>query len=499
MISKEDIEKKQNFAKVSTNYLSECGIAALRAYGRHVGVSRATAKKKNEIIDDIIAIFCGELEPIERSKRGAPIRDDSFDSTMEETINGYRYAYLFTVKSALPIDPKNDVVDWGVALKENKKRVMYLNEGLDLEENGQRKIHVGQVETLNKVSLLLPLDCSDTDKIVLSADFIRRFNLREGDIVSCYCSKKRDIYVATQILTINEVGADFFQRRDFATLNTMYPFQRIQTYDKKDFCEPEHKFTQWLTPLAKGQRVLVVSAPKVGKTQYLLSLARAIKGLNADIKIYALLAEQSTETISAYHKVLEDENILYTSYEDDADRQVFVANYLLKRAKCQVESGKDVVLFLDSFNTLARAFNNTEESSGGKTLANGLERKTLQYVKKYLSAARQMQEGGSLTIIGSVSLDTGNSEDDTIASELCSIATLKIRLNNEMAFKHIFPALDLCGVKCENEGDLWDEDETRAIDELRKQYADHGDSISTLDLLRNSVNFTQFIEKLKAE
>lgn len=496
MISKEDIEKKENFGKVCANFLGEYGIAALRAYGRHVGVSRATAKKKNEIIDDIIAIFCGELKPIERSKRGAPIRDDSFDPSMEEKLNGYRYAYLFTVKSALPIDPKNDVVDWGVALKENKKRVTYLNEDLDVEEDGRRKIHVGQLETLNKVSLLLPLDCSDTEKVVLSAEFVRRFNLREGDVISCYCSKRRDIYVATQILTIDGVSSDLFQRKDFATMDTIYPFQRIQVYNKTHFYQPEHKFTQWLTPLTKGQRALIVSAPKVGKTQYLISLARAIKELNPDIMMYALLIEQSMETVSAYRKIIGSENMLYTSYDDEADRQVFVATYLLKRAKCQVESGNDVILFVDSFSALAHAFNNTEESEGAKRLPNGLERKTLQYIKKYLGSACQMEEGGSLTIVGSASVGTGNSEDETIVSELGSIATFEMRLNDEMAIKHIFPALDFYGVKCENAGSLLDENEKKAVGAIRERYANGGDPVSTLSLLRDSDDVTQFVEKL---
>lgn len=479
--------KIQDFVDASSAFLDTLGIAALRAYGRHVGVSRATAKKKGEIIEDIIAIFCGDLAPIERSKRGAPIRDDSFDPRILETMNALRFAHLLHVDKALPLDTKNDDLDWGVALKEGRKRPFVLEVNDSQNSEDMQKIRVGQLETLNQVSLLLPLNCIDSgEKIAVSVDFIREFDLQEGDVISCHARKSRDIYVVTSIVQINGIDAEKFRRNRFDAMEVRYPFKRIQVYDPIDFCRTEHKFTQWLAPFGKGQRGLVISSPKAGKTQYLLSLVQAVKALNPDVETYVLLVDQAPETVGAFRKIVGEDNLLYTTYEDEPERQIFVANFLLKRAKCQVESGKDVVVFIDSFNALARAYNDTEESAGGKLLANGLESKTVHYIKKYLGAARQTEGQGSLTILGSVAVGTGNPADETIVSELSSVANLEIRLNDSLAYKRVFPALDVSLVYSKQEENLCTDKETQLNELLRKNFLPTYGSEAVLSVLQQS-------------
>jgi transcription termination factor Rho len=249
-----------------------------------------------------------------------------------------------------------------------------------------------------------------------------------------------------------------------------YPSQPIQVYDGAQFSGVEHKFTQWLTPLGKGTRGLVISSPKAGKTQYLLSLVQAVKSLNPGVETYVLLVDQSLETVGSFRKVVGKDNLLYTTYEDEPDRQIFVANFLMKRAKAQVECGKDVFVFIDSFNALSRAYNDTEESAGGKLLASGLESKTIHYIKKYLGAARQMVEGGSLTILGSVSIGTGNPADEAIKTELSSVANLEICLNEELAYKRIFPALDMKLVYSKQDEHLRTDLAVKVEEGLRKQF-----------------------------
>jgi transcription termination factor Rho len=483
----EDEIKIKDFITASESYLDTLGIAALRAYGRHVGVSRATAKRKNEIIDDIIAIFCGTLQPIERSKRGAPIRDDTFDSIILETMNALRYAHLLHVEGALPFDTQKDTLDWGIALKEARKRpsVWEVQDSASAEDG--KKIRVGQLEVLNGVFVLLPLDCmASKEQILLSAEFIQEFSLQEGDVISCYARKSRDMYVVTCIVQINGIDAENFKRSRFDAMEVCYPFKTLCVYDEKKYNKIEHKFTQWLTPFGMGMRGLVISSPKAGKTQYLLSIAQAVKDLNPSLETYVLLVDQAPETVSAFRKIVGQDRLLYTTYEDDSDRQIFVANFLLKRAKCQVESGKDVVVFIDSFNALARAYNDTEESTGGKTLANGLESKTVHYIKKYLGAARQTDGGGSLTILGSVSIATGNPADETISAELSSIANLEIRLSDSMAYKRIFPALDVAFVQCKQTENLPSANGMRLSEELRKNYLSAFGAEKVLSVLEQS-------------
>ena len=495
------------FALQCREYMDKIALSELRAYGRLVGVSRATAMKKDELIEDIIRIFIGELQPIERSRRGAPVKNDYVDAKLVETINAYRYAYLMDVKDApLVIDESGnpEPIDWETMLRESKKREngkLVVDDVIGEEEmdKGNRRTYVGQLQTLNSVSLLLPLDCTDTEeKIIISVEFIKEYRLAEGDVITCYAKRGRNLRVATTILTINGISAEEFRRVNVENAEVCYPTQRLRVYDKELFRAPEHKFIDWLVPFGKGQRGLIVSAPKSGKTQLLLDIAQAAKVLNQNLETYVLLADQSPETVSAFRKSFTPDQLLYTTYEDDAERQVFVADYLLKRAKSQMESGKDVLLIVDSFNALARAFNETEESSGGKVLVGGMESKTIHYLKKYFGCARCLEKGGSLTILASVSVSTGNPADDLIYSELSSICNLEVRLNDEMARRRVFPALDLSYVQARQE-DFFSQAEKEFDKLIRKEYLAKHSSEDLLDVLEESESREYFRARITAE
>ena len=297
-------------------------------------------------------------------------------------------------------------------------------------------------------------------------------------------------------MKINGIDAETFSRSRFDMMDVCYPFERLQVYEPNKFSKIEHKFTQWLTPLGKGQRGLIISSPKAGKTQYLYSLAQAVKGLNPTVETYVLLVDQAPETVSAFRKLVGDDNLLYTTYDDDPDRQIFVADFLMKRAKCQVESGKDVVVFVDSFNALARAYNDTDESAGGKTFANGLESKTIHYIKKYLGAARQTEKKGSLTILGSVTVGTGNPADEMIATELSTVANLEIRLSDALAYKRVFPALDVALVHCKQEENLRTKEEMLLNQELRKNYLSEHSAEELLSVLEHAQTIDDVLAKI---
>ena len=347
---------------------------------------------------------------------------------------------------------------------------------------------------------MLPLDCTDAeDKIIISIEFIKEYRLAEGDVITCYAKRGNNFHVATTILTINGVIAESFRRVNVETADVCYPTQRLRLYDKENFNATEYKFTDWLIPFGKGQRGLIVSAPKSGKSQLLLRLARAAQTLNENLETYVLLVDQSPEIIGAYRKIFSGEQLLYTTYEEDPERQVFVAEYLLKRAKCQMESGKDVLLIVDSFNALARAFNETEASMGGKLLSGGLESKTIHFLKKYFGCARCLEKGGSLTILASISISTGNPADDLILSELSPISNLEVRLNDEMARRRIFPALDLNLVQAREEEELFSAQEKKFDKLLRKEYLTRHTPEVLLDVLEESESFEYFRARIVSE
>lgn len=495
------------FSLQCRDFLDRFGISELRAYGRSVGVSRATAKKKEDLIDDIIRIFIGELAPIERSRLGAPIKNDYVNMRIVETVNAYRYAYLTDVQDApLVLDEQGvpEPIDWETMLRESKRKehsALEVGDSLAEEmENGDRRVYVGQLQTLNSVSLLLPLDCTDSEeKIIISVEFIKEYRLAEGDVITCYAKRGNNFHVATTILTINGIPAEKFHRTNMETAEVCYPTQRLRLFDKTHFNGAEYKFNDWLIPFGKGQRGLIVSSPKAGKTQLLLRIAIAAQALNKDLETYVLLVDQSPEVISSYRKSFTNEQLLFTTYEDDAERQVFVADYLLKRAKSQMECGKDVLLLIDSFNALARAFNETEASAGGKMLAGGLESKTIHYLKKYFGCARCLEKGGSLTILSSISISTGNPADDLILSELSPISNLEVRLSDEMARRRIFPALDLNLVQVREAESLFSTQEKEVDKLLRKEYLIHHTPEELLDVLEESGSCEYFRARILSE
>jgi transcription termination factor Rho len=197
----------------------------------------------------------------------------------------------------------------------------------------------------------------------------------------------------------------------------------------------------WILPLLKGQRACIRSLPKAGKTHLIYDLAMGAHG-QKDLRSFVLLLDQTPETVSRFRKLLPYTELIYTTYETDCDKQVYAAEFLLKRAKRYVESGYDVLLIVDSLNALARAYNETNESVGGKVLAGGLESKTVHYLKKYFGTSRCLEDGGSLTMLCALAEDTGNPADDIIASEVLSLSNYEIALNEKLAQRRVYPSID---------------------------------------------------------
>ena len=313
-----------------------------------------------------------------------------------------------------------------------------------IDDTTLNEIYDGQLETINGVSILLPLDCVDAEpKVVVPVELIRMYDLREGDVISCRAQRHQNVLLAVTLLTINGYDVDCFRRGKFDTAKVCYPYQRVKFCQKNTSNTIVAKVLEWLVVVGKGQRGLVVAPPKTGKTTLLTDMAISAKRANDNFVVISLLVDQAPEAISLYRELAGPENLLFTTYEDTPERQMFVAEFALKRAKRYAESGKDVLLLVDSLNALSRAFNETDESIGGKTLAGGLESKTIQYLKRYFGTARCLERSGSLTVIGALSIDTGNPADDLLRAELAPVSNLEIVLSEDLAKRRLYPAIDL--------------------------------------------------------
>lgn len=442
-MNEKNVKGFENAAKI---YLYTVSLEKLRSYGRSIGVASATAKKKNDLIDEIIGILSGKIAPIEISKRGAPVKNDNVDQRVEGEMKRLKELYLSEENFSYSFDFETEYQKML-----DRKTTLTVGSPIEKKEvqiDGRNVLFQGQLQTLNGVSMLLPLNCIESEeRIIMPVIFIKMHDLREGDEIACYAAQNEEYLIATVVLTVNGIPLKDLHRGKFDEMNVRLPKTRFKTYDGEFFPTMMGKYTDWLIRITEGQRGLVVSSPKSGKTTVLAELLQPLAALNENLCVLCLLVDSSPEMVSKFRMLAGNGRLVYSTYEDEPERQVFVADFILNRAKRYAESGRQVVLVVDSFNALARAYNDTELSSGGKMLSCGLESKTVHYLKKYFGAARCLEKGGSLTILGAVNTNTGNPADDVIGAELCALANLELRLSDALAYKRVFPALDLRDVR----------------------------------------------------
>lgn len=493
-MSENNVVAFKNAAKI---YLSTVSLEKLRSYGRNIGVSCATAKKKDDLIEDIIKILAGELAPIEISKKGAPVKNDSVDPRVENEMcrlknlyfgeglyNGDGWAFDFEKEYA-----KFKQTIENVTANAPQENVLLTEEGTPL-------VIQGQLQTVNQVSLLLPLNCVENEqKIIVPILLIRKNNLQEGDALACHVTKSNNVLVATDIISVNECRLNELHREPFE--DAYRPATaRFRVYDGENSPSLTSKFVDWLIPLMEGQRGLVLSAPKSGKTSLMVQIAKPLAEINPKACVFGLLVGATPETIAQWQRIFPAERLVYTDYNEDPEKQVFAADFILKRVKRYAECGRKVVLFVDSFNALARAYDDTDASLGGKQLPCGLESKTVQYLKRFFGAARCLQKGGALTIYGSISVNTGNPADDFLGTELRTIANLEIALNDEMAIRRVFPALDLRTVRKSNSFSYEKREDERLENMLLGRYLPKLGAEELLYCVAESKNKEEFAKKI---
>lgn len=426
--------------------LAGYNLEALRAYGREIGVVRATEKKKAELIEDIISVLAGEKIPNEKTNRGAPVKNNYVDPALVREMDELRRLYF--PKQVEGTETPFDFAKEYAKLRENQFEFQFNS---PLKEEGvtelpEEKNYEGQFERIGGIPCVVPLsgNRSQREKILLPDEVIERYSLGEGDMVLCSATKSKTAYVVTQISRINAYPAGMITRVRFEDAEIDYPKQPLffDSMHVKDSALSVRTL-QWLMRIRRGQRGCIIAPPKAGKTTLLFDMAKSSLLHNRDVCLFVLLLDQTPETVVQYKNEVPHGQFMYTTYEDDCDTQVFAAEFLLKRAKRFAESGQHVLFLVDSFNALARAYNETDASAGGKTLPGGIESKTVYYLKNYLGSARSLKGKGTLTMIGTLVSDSGNPADETLLAEMTSVSNLEIYLDGDLALKHIFPNLDL--------------------------------------------------------
>ena len=281
------------------------------------------------------------------------------------------------------------------------------------------------------------------DDIYVSPSQIRRFNLRTGDIISGQIRPPKEGERYFALLKVEAINyEDPEKARDkilFDNLTPLYPNESFQVEYAPD--EYTTRVVDLLTPIGKGQRGLIVAAPRTGKTMMLQNVAKAIAHNHPEVILIVLLIDERPEEVTDMQRSVDGE-VLSSTFDEPATRHVQVAEMVIEKAKRLVEHGKDVVVLLDSITRLARAYNTVVPPSG-KILSGGVDSNALHKPKKFFGAARNIEDGGSLTIIATALIDTGSRMDEVIFEEFKGTGNMEIHLDRRLMDKRVFPAIDI--------------------------------------------------------
>jgi transcription termination factor Rho len=283
------------------------------------------------------------------------------------------------------------------------------------------------------------------DDIYISPSQIRRFNLRTGDTVSGQIRPPKDTERYFAMLKVELVNyEDPEVARDkilFDNLTPLYPNERVRLEMDGDASNYSARVMDLLTPIGKGQRGLIVAAPRTGKTMLLQTIAHSITRNHKEITLIVLLIDERPEEVTDMERSV-DAEVISSTFDEPAQRHVQVAEMVIEKAKRLAEHQKDVVILLDSITRLARAYNTVVPPSG-KVLSGGIDANALQKPKRFFGAARNIEEGGSLTIIGTALVDTGSRMDEVIFEEFKGTGNMEINLDRRLVDRRVYPSIDI--------------------------------------------------------
>ena len=309
--------------------------------------------------------------------------------------------------------------------------------------------------------------------VYVSPSQIRKFNLKTGDII---CGNTR---IKTQqekfsallyITTINGYQPGVIQqRKNFEDLTPIFPNQRIRL--ERPGSSVAMRIVDLISPIGKGQRGMIVSQPKAGKTTLLKEIAKSVTASNSDMHLIILLIDERPEEVTDIKEAIEGDNVevIYSTFDELPEHHKRVSEMVIERAKRLVEHHKDVMILLDSITRLARAYNLTVPPSG-RTLSGGLDPAALHMPKRFFGAARNMREGGSLTVLATALVDTGSKMDDVVFEEFKGTGNMELVLDRKLSEKRVFPAIDIVKSGTRREDLLLDPDELEAVEIMRKAY-----------------------------
>jgi len=369
-----------------------------------------------------------------------------------------------------------------------------------LAENNEQITGSGVLETLQDGFGFLRATESNylpgPDDIYLSPSQIKRFGLRKGDTVEGEIRAPKDQERYFALLKVNKINFEdpekIKHKINFDNLTPLYPDEKIKLEVESNRVEKNPDLTSrvidLVAPIGKGQRALIVSPPRAGKTIILQNIAHSITANHPEVYLIVLLIDERPEEVTDMQRSVKGE-VISSTFDEPAIRHVQVAEMVIEKAKRLAEHKKDVVILLDSITRLGRAFNAVVPSSG-KVLTGGVDANALQRPKRFFGAARNIEEGGSLTIISTALIETGSRMDEVIFEEFKGTGNSEVILDRKVADKRIFPAIDITKSGTRKEELLFKKDELQKMNVLRRLIAPMG-SMEAIEFLISKLKDTK--------
>ena len=340
---------------------------------------------------------------------------------------------------------------------------------------------------------------STPNDIYVSPTQIKRFKMDNGDKVRGITRKPKEGERFPALIYVGNINGEapevVYRRKKFDDLTPIYPDERIKLETEQN--EYATRMIDLICPIGKGQRGMIVAPPKVGKTTLIKKIANAISANNPEVELIVLLIDERPEEVTDMERSIKGE-VIYSTFDELPEHHVKVAEMVLERGKRLVEQKKDVVILLDSITRLARAYNLTVPGSG-KTLSGGFDPAALQKPKKFFGAARNIENGGSLTILATSLVDTGSRMDDVIFEEFKGTGNMEVVLDRAMSERRIFPAINLNKSGTRREDLLLSQKELKNIYALRKAFSGSNQIDVTEEIVnqkKKKKNNDELIDKL---
>ncbi|MCR5704906.1 MAG: transcription termination factor Rho [Eubacterium sp.] len=427
--------------------LSSLPVAELREIAKENGIKSVSSLRKQQLIEMILeqSERVKDTEPVKESPKVEPVAVEESNNKEEGTGEHRRHH-----RSRKNLEHRDEVPNETGVTRTGILEVMPDGFGFIRCDN------------------YLPGE----DDVYVAPSQIKRFRLKTGDFVTGRVRERRENEKFGALYYVDQVNGEGLEvvlnRPNFEDLTPIFPNERLHL--ETDGHSKAMRIVDLISPIGKGQRGMIVSPPKAGKTTLLKETAKAILTNNPEMEIIILLIDERPEEVTDIKEAIQGENVevIYSTFDELPEHHKRVSEMVIERAKRLVEHGKDVVILLDSITRLARAYNMTVPPSG-RTLSGGLDPAALHMPKRFFGAARNMREGGSLTILATALVDTGSKMDDVVYEEFKGTGNMELVLDRKLSERRIFPAVDITKSGTRREDLLLNSEELGASYIIRKE------------------------------